>query len=202
MAATVQQLTSGALDSALCPQVKRDGDQCRNRAGHRTEHPGYGYCWKHGGNTAAHAAAGAKMMAVAVAREQFGAEDDIDPLEAMLYTVRRGRALASYWRQRAVALVEDEEKFERAAKMEAGALDDLNRWSHGAVKAGVAERLVRITERTAERLTAAAEDMLAALVASGLELSGEQRALAVRTYTASLYALEQGDVIEGEASDV
>lgn len=201
MAAT-PELTASAVDPLLCPQIKRDGDQCRNRAGHRTGHPGYGRCWKHGGNTAAHASAGAKLMAVAEMRRDFGAEEDIDPLEAMLYTVRRGRALATYWRQRAVALVGDEVQFERAAKMEAGALDDLNRWSHGAVKAGVAERLVRITERTAERLTAAAEDMLAALVASGLELSQDQRALAVRTYTASLFALEQGDVVEGSATDI
>src|SRR5678816_4000054 len=136
MAAMAEQLSPDALDPARCPQIKRDGHQCGNAAGHRTGHPGFGQCWKHGGNTAAHSAAGAKMMAVAQAREDYGAEQDIDPLEAMLYTVRRGRALATYWRQRAVDLAGDEEKFERAAKQEANALDDLNRWSHGAVKAG------------------------------------------------------------------
>jgi hypothetical protein len=185
-----------------CNARKRNGGYCGQAAGWGTDHPGYGSCQQHAGHLPGPALAAAKAEALDVARRAFDSEDDIDPLEAMLYTVRRGRALASYWRQRAVALVDDEDKFERAAKQEANALDDLNRWSHGAVKAGVAERLVRITERTAERLTAAAEDMLAALVASGLELSPEMRALAVRTYTASLYALEQGDVIEGTASDV
>jgi hypothetical protein len=197
VAATARELTQGALDPALCPQIKRDGLQCRNRAGHRTEHPGFGQCWKHGGNTSAHAAAGAKMMAVAATREAYGGQEDIDPLEAMLYTVRRGRALAMYWRSAALDAAEDPIRFEKAAQQEARALDDLNRWSHGAVRAGVAERLVRITERTADRLASALEEALA-----GVDLPDGQRALIVRRFSAGLFALEEGEpVIEAEASD-
>jgi hypothetical protein len=198
MAAAAQDLTQGGLDPALCPQIKKDGFQCRNRAGHRTGHRGFGQCWKHGGNTAAHAAAGARMAAIAATREAYGGQEDIDPLEAMLYTVRRGRALAMYWRSAAMDAAEDPAKFEKAAQQEARALDDLNRWSHGAVKAGVAERLVRITERTAERLASALEEALA-----GVELPDGQRALIVRRFSAGLFALEEGEpVIEAEASDV
>ena len=35
---------------AKCPKIKSDGTRCGQPAGARTEHPGYGLCFYHGGN--------------------------------------------------------------------------------------------------------------------------------------------------------
>jgi hypothetical protein len=88
------------------------------------------------------------------------------------------------------------------ATLEAKALADLNRWGKAAVDAGVAERLVRAAEHSAERIGAAVEAMFSALVASGVELSPEARAVAVRAFTGQIAQLETGGGdIDGQARD-
>jgi hypothetical protein len=65
------------------------------------------------------------------------------------------------------------------------AMLDLSRVSKAAIDAGVAERQVRLAERTAELLALAAEEALAAI-----QLNAERRAEFVRVFAESLRRLE------------
>lgn len=65
----------------------------------------------------------------------------------------------------------------------------------------MAEKLVEITERGAEHLTLAGEEMLAALAKVGVTLTDEQRRIAVQAYAASIRGLE-GRPIDRELSQL
>src|SRR5678816_2191290 len=71
----------------FCGAAKTDGSgmTCRNPAGKRTDHPGWGRCWKHGGATPSHRAAAQMQQAQATA-QQIGVPRDVDPLTGMLET--------------------------------------------------------------------------------------------------------------------
>jgi hypothetical protein len=194
--AAAAQLTPGALDPTCCPRLKPDGTQCRNKAGHRTSHPGAGWCWKHAGNTAAGQKHGAKLAAIRAMAEGTG-EVDVNPLDAMLYTVRRASHLAAYYRLQREAIELDGGNASILAQLEREALGDLNQWADRAIKAGVAERMVRIAEGTGERLASALEEAL-----EGVELSGDQRRGIVQRFAGSLSRLEREQpAIPAKASD-
>src|SRR4051812_4797269 len=99
--ATAMELTS-AVDPALCGARNRQGEPCSNRAGKGTNHVGFGRCSSHGGRTPSGQAHGAKLAAVA-ALGPVGGEVDVNPLDALLFTVRRGSGLATYYRMQAEA---------------------------------------------------------------------------------------------------
>jgi hypothetical protein len=185
------QMIDPTLDRDHCPRIKADGAQCRNRAGKGTDHLGTGYCDRHGGNTPGLRAHAAKLAAIA-AMPPTGGEIDVNPLDALLYTVRRAAGLALWYRAKLEAASLEGANPEPWATLEAKALADLNRWGKAAVDAGVAERLVRAAEHSAERIGAAVEAMFSALVASGVELGPEARAVAVRAFTGQIAQLETG----------
>lgn len=187
----VEQVIEMALDPRHCPRIKADGRQCRNQQGKGTDHLGFGYCDRHGGNTPGLRQHAAKLAALA-AMPASGGEVDVNPLDALLYTVRRAAGLSLYYRTRhELALLEGTD-VQMWAGLERNALADLNRWGKAAVDAGVAERLVRAAEHSAERLGAAVEAMLAAIVASGVELPPEARSRAVQAFTGQIAQLESG----------
>lgn len=189
------------LDRDHCPRIKADGGQCRNRAGKGTEHLGAGYCDRHGGNTPGLRAHAAKLQAIA-AMPPTGGEIDVNPLDALLYTVRRAAGLALWYRAKLEAASLEGANPEPWATLEAKALGDLNRWGKAAVDAGVAERLVRAAEHSAERIGAAVEAMFSAMAAAGVELTPDARAAAVRAFTGQIAQLETGGGdIEGRAVD-
>lgn len=139
-------------------------------------------------------------MAAASARADYAGEIDLSPLDALLYTVRRGAQLVHYWQQKALN-AETDEAHTYATDQESRALGNLNQWSNNAVKAGVAKAQVEIAARLADTLIAAAEDGLAALEALGVEIGREQRAAFAAAFGRNLQSLEQG-TIEVEARDV
>lgn len=176
------------------------GPPCKRGRGWGTDHPGYGNCKRHGGATPSGKAHAAKEAAMIAAREDFGGDVDIDPIEALLHTVRRGAYLAKFW-QRAALAAETDEAFAEAAQQEARALADLNRWAKAAVDGGVAERQVQIAERLADGVVAAAEEALAALEAAlGVPLTVQQRTAYAAALGQGLGRLEAG-TIEATASD-
>ena len=70
----------------FCGANKTDGSgTCRQPAGKRTGHPGWGRCWKHGGATRSSSIAAANQQAAATA-QLFGVPRDVDPLTGMLET--------------------------------------------------------------------------------------------------------------------
>jgi hypothetical protein len=178
-------LDVGTVDRSRCPRTLASGKQCGNQAGKNTPHPGHGYCYKHGGTTPNGQKHGAKLMAVAAMRESTG-EVDVNPLDALLYTVRRASHLAAYYRLQAEALELEGRDARVHLDLERQALGDLNAWADRAIKAGVAERMVRIAENTGERLASALEDAL-----EGVELGPDVRRQIVQRFGASLARLER-----------
>lgn len=188
-------LIGSSLDPLHCPRIKPDGKQCGNRAGKATDHVGFGYCSRHGGSSPNGRKHGAKLAAVAAMRD--AGEVDTNPLDAMLYTVRRASQLAMLYRVQAEAV--DLEGGDSAGlySLERATLADLNQWAARAIGAGVAERMVRIAEGTGERLASALEDAL-----EGVELSPDQRRGVVARFAASLGRLEREQpAITASASD-
>jgi hypothetical protein len=199
MTALVDSKAGEFLDPARCPRMLKTGKQCGNPAGKQTVHAGFGYCHRHGGNAPQYVKHAAKLAAVA-RMQQDGGEIDVNPLDALLYTVRRASWLAAYYRAQHEAQLLAGAEPEPYAGLERAALADLNSWAAAAVRAGVAERQVRIAERMGERLSAAFENALGAMVAAGLEITAEQRMAAVRTYAGELARAEGGE-IEASGSD-
>lgn len=189
--AAAAQMIDVALDRDHCPRIKADGKQCRNRAGKGTDHVGVGYCDRHGGNTPGLRAHAAKLAALA-AMPPTGGEVDVNPLDALLYTVRRAAGLALWYRAKLEAASLEGANPEPWATLEAKSLADLNRWGKAAVDAGVAERLVRAAEHSAERLAGGLEAMFAAMAQMGVDLTPEARAAAVRAFTGQIAQLETG----------
>lgn len=187
------------MDNAVCGANNRAGNPCQNRAGKGTSHVGFGYCASHGGKTPSGQMHGAKLAALA-AMAPLGGEVDVNPLDALLYAVRRASGMAAWFRleAEAEAMVG---KANGALDNERLALADLAKWAKMAIDAGVAERQVRIAERMGERLSAAFEAAIGALVAAGVELTGDQRMLAVRTYAGELARHEGGGDIQASAKD-
>lgn len=180
---------------------KHNQGECRRGAGWGTDHPGFGHCRNHGGSTPSGRTYAAKLAALASARADYGGEVDADPLEALLYTVRRGSRLVAYW-QAAALKADTPEEFAFAAGQEAKALADLSRWAKNAVDGGVAERQVLLAERFGETIVAAAEEALAALEAAlGAALTAEARTAYAAAFGAGLSRLEAGTIDVG-ASDV
>lgn len=185
------------MDPGICGARNRAGKPCRNVAGKATDHVGYGRCASHGGKTPSGRAYGAKLMAIAEL-PAMGGEVDVNPLDALLYTVRRAYALAGYYRMHAEARALLGENPEPYATLERQALGDLNAWAQRSVGAGVAERMARIAERTGEQIASALEDAL-----EPLELDGAARAAIVQRFAGSLARLErEAPAITAKASDV
>jgi len=126
-----------------------------------------------------------------------GIEIDIDGLEGLLYPIRRNAALAKHYRLRMAMLDPSSPAWFWWADRERKALDDLARWSKMALDAGVAERQVRIAERTGQRIAAALDDAI-----GPVDLRPAVRAGIIERFVASLTLLEQADdePIEGEES--
>jgi hypothetical protein len=157
----------------------RRGTECGREPGWGTDHVGFGRCKLHGGCTPNGKAQGARLMALAELGP-MGGEVDVNPLDALLYTVRRGSGLAALYRLQAEACAADGKDAAMYADLEAKALADLARWAKMAIDAGVAERMVRIAEGTGERLASALEEAL-----EGVELPPGQRQVVVQRFAAS-----------------
>lgn len=168
-------------------RTKRGGDPCQRPAGWNTNHPGYGTCRLHGGMMPNHVKAALREAGQALMRVDVQ-ELDVNPLDAMLYTVRRFSALALCFRGQMAAVPMADPRWEFWRELEREALNDQRAASDAALRAGVAERQVRIAERTGQRIAAGLDDAL-----EPLGLTAEQRAGAVERFVTRLQLMEQGD---------
>src|SRR3712207_8168317 len=66
-----------------CGAKTQSGGKCRNAAGFRTEHPGFGSCFKHSGATTNGNKAAARAAVMAMASEA-----DAEPSEVLLKAIR------------------------------------------------------------------------------------------------------------------
>jgi hypothetical protein len=189
-------MTTAVPVRLTCGGRTRRGTECGREPGWGTDHVGFGRCKLHGGCTPNGKAQGARLMALAELGP-MGGEVDVNPLDALLYTVRRGSGLAALYRLQAEACAADGKDAAMYADLEAKALADLARWAKMAIDAGVAERMVRIAEGTGERLASALEEAL-----EGVELPPGQRQVVVQRFAASLSRLEREQpAITAKASD-
>lgn len=99
------------LDSEKCGALTGSGNPCRNAKGSRTDHPGYGNCVKHGGNTEAGIKSAMREMGRDLARRfkadvPFGGDRrdpaiaTLTPEQAMLEEVRRSAAFVRFLEER------------------------------------------------------------------------------------------------------
>lgn len=99
-------------DHEICGALTQSGNKCRSRKGSRTDHPGYGNCVKHGGNTQAGIKSAMREMGADFMSEykqeflRFGGDRrdpsiaNMTPEGALLEEVRRSAAMVRYLEER------------------------------------------------------------------------------------------------------
>jgi hypothetical protein len=155
-------------------------------------HPGRGACKLHGGSTPNGIKHAQREEALDFARYALGAEAANDPLDALLQAVSLASGAVAYWRLQLHSHQDEEGVPEYLQQGFRLAVLDLAKVSKAAIDAGVAEKLVQITERMSEQIVLAAEEALAAI-----QLDAEQRTIFAQRLAEALRRLE-GQPIEGE----
>lgn len=149
-----------------CERITKKGTPCKNPAGMRTDHLGYGRCANHGGNAPGQRT-NAIRQEVAVRSEEFALSDEmqISPEDALLWAVRLSAGAVTFLRHRVERMAEGDgwglapiqqeqpDKAERAkiawAEEYGKERDRLVRTAKAAVDAGVAVRAVELAEAEA-----------------------------------------------------
>lgn len=177
---------TGKSVARYCEARTRAGGLCKRPAGWGTGHFGRGRCVKHAGKTPSHERKNAREAAHEFVIGQLGYEVQIDPLDGALMAVHMARGAVEYWKaELGKAHEAGEAPSMRVAEGYRLAMHDLGRMSDAASKAGVAERLIAITERQVEQITLAFEEALA-----GEKLEREQRMRMVARFSAGLAKAE------------
>ncbi len=174
---------------------------CRLWAGMRTEHPGVGRCWLHGGRTETHN----KDAAIVEAGRQvgeLGANIDVTPAQLMKASVNL-TAGALTWAMRLVSEIDDGDvdtpKGKVRSRVFAEERERAARIAKLAADLGVDERMVQL----ASHQTAMVASILEA-VAGELEFTPAQKkelGPAVRRQIALMEASANGEVVEGTATE-
>lgn len=167
------QRSSGRCSVPLTKTHPDDPDRlCRHLAGARTNHPGYGACWLHGGSLPTNELAAAKQEALDRARS-LAAEREMDPLEAMLWCVRLSAGAVDFYRSMIdeIPLLEDFEQSHEGNEEWFSSVQDrltliidglhkaygeerdrLAKTAEMCVRAGLQERQVSLAERQGDLL--------------------------------------------------
>lgn len=155
----------GELICGARKKSKRGGTLCSLPAGHRTDHPGWGKCSYHGGNTPALRTSAAKYVGGEVIDKMtmaygYGSPVDLNPVEALLQEVRRcGGHVA--WLADRISMWEmadsDGNLSKPITEVQQQWIDlyhkeraNLVKVSKTALDAGVNERKIRLAERQGE----------------------------------------------------
>jgi hypothetical protein len=184
-------MEAGSAMQRLCGAPRRQGGApCRRPAGAGTDHLGRGVCSYHGGLLPA--------LRQKYAREQaleesvnFGGAVDVDPITLLLGMVHRCAAVAGWLRLKVEALdagelVDPDGRPCVWVRLESEWVDRSTRTAKAALDAGVAERQIRIAERTGARIAGALEEAV-----EPLDLSAEARTQLVARFVTALTRLEQ-----------
>lgn len=176
-----------AQGNNVCWAKKKNGTHCMQPAGKNTNHPGYGKCSFHGGNTptlakAAAYHAGADVIDRMSMSYGYGLPIDIDPQEALVQEVQRSAGTV-FWLQDRISLWEladDDGNLRRLPTEEQQWWMDeylrqrqhLSKVAKMAVDAGVAERRVQLAEQQGQILVSVLNQVF-----DQLSLTVEQRRL-------------------------
>jgi hypothetical protein len=171
----------------------KTGGQCRKPAGWGTGHPGYGRCRLHGGMTPTHIGAAAREQAIALMRADV-ITIEADPTDLATYTYQRAGTLAGFYLSMMASCDVASANWEKWRRLEREARADLRVAWDAALRAGVAERRLRIAERQGQQIASALD-----LAAEDVGVEAEQRAQLIERFVARLQLLERsGDDIEGD----
>jgi hypothetical protein len=177
----------------LCNSLKKNGERCRNFAGRGTPHLGYGACSYHLGNSPNHIAS-AERAAVAKRMLHFGGELDLEPADALLWTLRLSAGHVAFVKDELAAMTDDERlsfKGQVLSRIYAEERDRTARIAKAALDAGVAERMVRLAENYGEAIA-----LLISGILSDLRLTTAQQELAREAVPRRLLELEAGPSAE------
>ena len=175
-------------DKRLCGGPRKNGAKCTRPAGWGTDHPGYGTCKLHLGNTESHRAKARREMA-GEAVVTFGLPREVDPHTALLEEVHRTAGHVA-WLQAKVAEFDEadlvwgtvEEIDRPPGEKTAGGVEvrqraganvwlslyqaeraHLTKVAAAAITAGVAERQVRLAEQQGQLIAQVLRGVLADL---------------------------------------
>lgn len=140
----------------VCGARKKDGTTCKAFAGIGTGHLGIGKCKWHGGSTPSHLKYAVKIDAQR-RMAKLGAPIEVDPAEALLWTVHAAAGHATWLREQVAELPDLGTTHEARVLVElyGGERDRLTRAAKAALDAGIAEREIRLAEATAETIVRA-----------------------------------------------
>lgn len=197
-------MTGSKGTTALCGANKTNGKgKCTQEAGWGTVHLGFGACKHHGGNTPSGIKYAARLMGESRSL-QYGGPRIVDPHQVLLEEVYRSAGHVEWLHQKVLELTDDDMSEENiAGKVPAFYIrwytDERMRLVQSAatcVKAGVAERQVRVAEEQG-RIFAGAIKM----ILTRLGLTPEQERKAPGVIRGVLEALPVG-APPGEVLDV
>jgi hypothetical protein len=179
-------------DSTKCGARKKNGERCGNGAGKGTPYS-TGPCHLHGGMLPGPRKAAARRELAAVAHS-LGVAIDVEPHDLLLTVVRQAAGALQWATDRLGSDPSDE-----TIRVHGEAMDRAARISKTALDAGIAERRLRVAQRTGALIAAAFERSL-----QDAGIDPDDRMRLVARFEGHLLALEQGaeedDVIEGSAS--
>lgn len=186
---------------------------CELPAGYRTEHHGFGQCYRHGGRTPNGTKSALRTMAQSEVDRRLGHPLDVDKDDALIMLVKLKAGDVEFYRQRVEELEDDEmiEVAETRRGVDRGedtdmtetkarphpwlelyneAQRDLEHFCMSVAKAGVAERKIALAERQAR-------EMFTALSLAFSELGLRDRFDAFRAvFAVAIERVQAGDVLE------
>lgn len=179
-----------AIKGRECGVKTRAGGVCKNPAGYKTDHVGYGHCSFHGGKSSQQNKYALKLMAQEHALKHG---KETSPEEFIRYAVAMAAGEVLFWAAKMEEYLESDSEqfqFKFALKERNRAIDDGARYSALALKAGIEERQTQVVEQFAELLMSTIDTVI-----SGLELTDAQRGMLPSLMER---ALNKSDVIDGK----
>lgn len=189
---------NGGKDVKRCMAKKKSGGHCSFVAGWGTDHPGFGRCRIHGGSTPNHQKAAIKHEATSF----YGAPKDMEPIQALLWMIRISAGEVEYLSSK-IAEIKPHEELEDTIigkqvniwiRERHNAMDRLAAHSASAIKLGLAERAVRVSEMYGEMLY-----RLLSRIFDELHLTPEQKAQAPEVIRGALVSIQGSYDVEGLA---
>jgi hypothetical protein len=180
-------------DGDKCGAKTQNGGKCRNPAGFRTDHLGYGSCFKHSGATTNGNKAAARAAVMAMA-----AEADAEPSKVLLKAIRCDWGAVQYVQGRLAEL--NQEIIEAATPEDRlKAVDQMAVWQQAygdwvdrsakhakmALDAGVQERQIRLSEMIGAQFAIALQG-----IRQGLNLTPAQEAVWKQLVTTNMLAID------------
>lgn len=142
----------------MCGAEREGKEPCKLPAGHGTDHKGTGRCKFHGGSSPSGAKAAAKELAELARMELLAVSEieEIDPADALMWSLHGAVALtkASQSRLRAAASMSppDMDTIRTARETYEADLERQQKFAQSCIRLGIAERHVRMIERSGEQL--------------------------------------------------